>query len=569
MKHRIQVRQILHKEESRLALTFPFVFEISDLVRQIPGRKWSNSLKLWHIPFDTPREALQSTFASYDLMFCPEPNSCTGQSLPEAHDTAIPVSQTPIKRQLDHCDHPSVRIDLRSGLLRIFMPYDAERIRFLKTLQRAFWHPDHKCWIVKGTLENLDLLIDKFGLDAFQDGLSKIRHLLQASLQPKGVISIRKFILDSNYLMVDLDWDRKPIGLIKQVPGRRYHKGERCWLIPSTGNAVACLELICKRENYQLIKDIEDQKLRLSPNTSPKKPDPKWFTGLSPEELVILEEYADSLFRQYYSYNTIKTYVRYFKHFLKNTGTAQIQQIGKGGLINYFDIWVKKGVADSSINQVINEIKYYYEKVLGRPKMKFDWARPRKRTRLPEVMSRGEVRQLFSQVKNPKHLALLMTTYATGLRASEVTRLRLSDLSPERGTLRVIRGKGNRDRTVMLSPELWQILSAYIASYEPQEWLFEGRNPTEPYAVRSLQSIVQQARKKAGLRKTISTHTLRHSFATHLLESGTAVRLIQELLGHANIETTLRYTHVSTKQLSKVVSPLDDLMADWRGKKAQ
>ena len=184
-------------------------------------------------------------------------------------------------------------------------------------------------------------------------------------------------------------------------------------------------------------------------------------------------------------------------------------------------------------------------------------------------MSKGEVRQLFSQVQNPKHLALLMTTYATGLRASEVTRLRISDLSPERGTIRVIRGKGNRDRTVMLSPELWSILSTYMEKYEPKEWLFEGRDPSEPYAVRSLQSIVQKARKKAGLRKTISTHTLRHSFATHLLESGTDVRLIQELLGHANIETTLRYTHVSARQLSKVVSPLDDLMADLRGKKAQ
>ena len=567
MKHRIEVEEISHRDEPRLAIACSYDFELIELIRTIPGRRWSESRKVWHIPIDTSKQLLRTIFSSYQLLIHSDLKSCTERSLPEAHKTAIPESQTPIKRQLDEHDHQVVRIDLRGGLLRVFMNYDREIVDFLKTLQRAFWHPDQKCWIVKGTLENLNLLIDKFGVEVFHGGLSNMRHLLQANVRPKGLISISRFELDVHYLMVDLAWDHKAIGLIKRVPGRRYHKGERCWLIPSTQHAVACLEQLCKRENFQLRKDLGDKKLSSAPKRSTKKPDQRWFTGLAKKESLLIEEYADSLFRQYYSYNTIKTYVRYFKHFLQQHGAERILDLEKGALINYFDIWVQKGVADSSINQAINAIKYYYEKVLGRPKMKFDWARPRKRTRLPEVMSRGEVRQLFSQVKNPKHLALLMTTYATGLRASEVTRLRLSDLSPERGTIRVIRGKGNRDRTVMLSPELWPILSAYIERYKPKEWLFEGRSTGEPYAVRSLQSIVQKARKKAGLRKTISTHTLRHSFATHLLESGTDVRLIQELLGHANIETTLRYTHVSTRQLSKVVSPLDDLIADLREQK--
>lgn len=569
MKYRIQVIEISHRDEPRLALKCKFAFELVELIRQLPGRRWSDSRKLWHLPIDTPKQLLQSTFSSYQLDIISKATSCTERSLPEAHNTAIPKSQTPIKRQLDQPDHPAVRIDLRSGLLRIFLSYDAAAVDFLKTLQRSFWHPDQKCWIVKGSVENLNLLIDRFGADAFQGGLPKIRHLLQANIRPKGLISITPFELDSNYLMVDQAWDHKAIGLIKRVPNRKYHKGERCWLIPSTENAVACLEQLCKRDNFQLVKNMGEKKLRPAPKISSKKPDPKWFAGLEAAKALILEKYADSLFRQYYSYNTIKTYIRYFRHFLQHHDSGRLMTLEKGELINYFDIWVQKDIADSSINQVINAIKYYYEKVLGRPKMKFDWARPRKRTRLPEVMSRGEVRQLLSQVKNPKHLALLMTTYATGLRASEVTRLRLSDLSPDRGTIRVIRGKGNRDRTVMLSPELWSILSAYMEKYKPKEWLFEGRDPSEPYAVRSLQSIVQKARKMAGLRKTISTHTLRHSFATHLLEAGTDVRLIQELLGHANIETTLRYTHVSARQLSKVVSPLDDLMADLRGEKAQ
>lgn len=568
MTYTIAIHQIHHRGEARLALHHPFLFEITDLIRKIPGRKWSQTRKVWHLPADIPEAFLRSTFSSYDLAFYPATARCPEPSLPVAQQATKPSSQTPTQRQLDHLDHSSVRIDLRSGLLRIFLEYEEADVAFLKSLQRAFWHPNHKCWIVKGTIDNLNALIERFGVEAFQNRLGDIRQLLQANIQTKGLMTLRPFPLDGKFLIVDLDWHYTHISVVKRVPGRKYHKGERAWLIPSSKNAVACLENLCHKDNIQLVVELGDQKLSPAKKVATKKPDFKWFKGLERDERLIIEEYADTLFRQYYSYNTIKTYVRYFRHYLQHIGASRIEQLEKGEMINYFDIWVEKGVADSSINQLINAIKYYYEKVLGRPRMKFDWARPRKRTRLPEVMSRGEVRQLLAQVKNHKHLCLLMTTYATGLRASEVTRLRLSDLSPERGTLRVVRGKGNRDRTVMLSPELWRILSTYIDTYQPQEWLFEGRNPGEPYAVRSLQSIVQQARKKAGLRKTISTHTLRHSFATHLLESGTDVRLIQELLGHANIETTLRYTHVSTRQLSQVVSPLDDLLESLQGLKA-
>lgn len=569
MKNVIVVSKILHRKEQRLAISCPFSFEVMALVKQLPGRRWSQTKRLWHVPADTSEELLRSTFSSYDLTFYPKPSSSPEPSLPEAQQATISPSHAPIKRQLENDDRIPVRIDLRSGLLRIFLDYDEAAVAFLKSLQRAFWHPDQKCWIVKGTMDNLNALVDRFGTSSFQGRLDPIRQLLQANSQPKGLMTISPFAIDPKYLVVDLDWHRTHIGIVKRVPGRKYHKGERSWLIPATTSAVACLEQLCLRDNIQLITELAEQKLSPAPKVAAKKPDRRWFQGLDRAELLILEEYADSLFRQYYSYHTIRSYVRYFKHYLQHLGASQIENVEKGEIINYFDSWVQKGVADSSINQLINAIKYYYEKVLGRPRMKFDWARPRKRTRLPEVMSRGEVRQLLAQVKNHKHLCLLMTTYATGLRASEVTRLRLSDLSPERGTLRVVRGKGNRDRTVMLSPELWRIISTYIEAYQPLEWLFEGRTPGEPYAVRSLQSIVQQARQKAGLRKTISTHTLRHSFATHLLESGTDVRLIQELLGHANIETTLRYTHVSARQLSKVVSPLDDLLEDLRGEKAQ
>ncbi len=560
MEVTISIQPVVHRGEDRLVIHYPPNKDIGTKIRTFPGRKWSQTLSRWHIPAQTSEDVLKSFFDPFRVLFVLATPSCPEESQVESQHAVHPSSQTPELRQTDHIDHSDIRIDCRSGLLRIFMPYQESDVVYLKTLQRSFWHPKDKCWVVKGTLDNLALLVDRFGELAFAGHLFTIRSLLEAYENPKKVLRVIPFLLDSTFLRLEIEWDVQHINIVKRIPGRQYHRGERCWLIPANQDALAYLQQLCKQANIACVIGVENKKLPVAPKRAAKKPDFKWFAGLERAEALLLENYAQTLFRQYYSYNTIKTYVRYFRHFLSHFGAAQIDGLEKGAIINYFDLWVKKGVADSSINQLINAIKYYYEKVLGRPPTKFKWVRPRKRTSLPEVMSKGEVKRLFSQVKNHKHLCLLMTTYAAGLRACEVTRLRVEDLQPERGIIRVINGKGNRDRSVMLSPELWRVLSAYLHEFQPTHWLFEGRKKGEPYAIRSLQSIVQSARKKAGLRKTISTHTLRHSFATHLLEAGTDVRLIQELLGHANIETTLRYTHVSTRQLSQVVSPLDDLL---------
>jgi integrase len=186
-------------------------------------------------------------------------------------------------------------------------------------------------------------------------------------------------------------------------------------------------------------------------------------------------------------------------------------------------------------------------------------SRPRKRQQLPDVMSKGEAKRLFAQVRNPKQQVLLYAIYAAGLRPGEAVKLRREDVQPERVLIRVVQGKGKKDRCVMLSTVLQGMLKGYLEQYKPKHWLFEGQHPGEHYSVRSLQAIVKRARKAAGLRETIRPHTLRHSFATHLLEAGTDSRLIQELLGHADIKTTLRYLHVSNCQISQVRSPLDEL----------
>jgi site-specific recombinase XerD len=149
--------------------------------------------------------------------------------------------------------------------------------------------------------------------------------------------------------------------------------------------------------------------------------------------------------------------------------------------------------------------------------------------------------------------------YSAGLRVSEVVRLRIEDVDPERGMLRVRRGKGAKDRYTLLSARALTVLRIYLAAFPTKAWLFPGARPEHHYSARAVQKIVRRAAERAGLDKRVTPHTLRHSFATHLLESGTDIRYIQELLGHTSSRTTQIYTHVSRTHLATIRSPLDTL----------
>jgi site-specific recombinase XerD len=173
---------------------------------------------------------------------------------------------------------------------------------------------------------------------------------------------------------------------------------------------------------------------------------------------------------------------------------------------------------------------------------------------------------LLAGLSNPKHRAALAVAYGAGLRASEVVHLKIADIDSERMIVRVHQGKGRRDRYAMLSPSLLELLRAWWRHGHardkmlPSGWLFPGRNPVNPLSTRQLNKACHAAAQAGGLDKRVSMHTLRHSFATHLLENKVDIRVIQVLLGHRKLETTARYSHVATRMLGEVTSPLEHLM---------
>ena len=217
----------------------------------------------------------------------------------------------------------------------------------------------------------------------------------------------------------------------------------------------------------------------------------------------------------------------------------------------------KEGISENTAHSRLNALKFYFEQVIGRENFFWEIPRPKKPMKLPKVISEEKILEGLCAVNNIKHKTLLLPAYSAGLRVSEVVQLKITDINSDRMQILIREGKGKKDRMVTLSSSILLLLREYYKEYKPGEWLFEGQNAGEHYSTRSAQLIFKAACKKPGLPENCSFHSLQHSYATHLLENGTDITYIQKLLGHNDIKTTLRYTHVSNKEIGKIESPLD------------
>ena len=220
---------------------------------------------------------------------------------------------------------------------------------------------------------------------------------------------------------------------------------------------------------------------------------------------------------------------------------------------------VESGVDTPTLNHTTSALRFFFRVTLKQPTIIEHTQFIRQARRLPVVLSPEEVARLLNAAPGLKYKAALSVAYGAGLRAAEVTSLKVSDIDSKRMIIRVEQGKGRKDRNVMLSPHLLALLRAWWQAARPKGWLFPGRNPVQPMTARQLNRACHAAAQAAGIERNVSLHTLRHSFATHLLEQNIDVRVIQVLLGHAKLDTTALYTRVATKTISAVMSPLEHI----------
>src|ERR1700746_3897907 len=241
--------------------------------------------------------------------------------------------------------------------------------------------------------------------------------------------------------------------------------------------------------------------------------------------------------------------------------------------VRRFQLYLIETTSICNRNRIMTGVRFLFRVTLRRHDLAAEVWHIKEPERLPPVLSAEEIKRVLTMATSLKARAMLTLAYGCGLRAGEVVRLRAADVDSEQKIIRIVQSKGRKDRHVMLPAQVLDLLrqwwkarpTAYDAGLAlEQRWLFPGRSKPRPLTTRQFGRVFKQAAKAAGLRKTLSLHTLRHSFATHLLERGTDIRVIQTLLGHEKLETTARYTRVATGMISKIESPLDGLSAPRR-----
>jgi len=270
----------------------------------------------------------------------------------------------------------------------------------------------------------------------------------------------------------------------------------------------------------------------------------------------------EELQRRNYSEYTISHYIRWVEQYAQFFGKPP-DKLGLDHLRTYQAHLLKtRKLSAGTVENHVAALRFFYVRTLRRPEFREYIPYPRVPKKLPGILSRDEVARLINASGTLFHRTLLMVVYGTGMRRSEAARLKLADIDSQRMIIRVVKGKGGKDRDLPLSPALLETLRAHWRWFKPSIYLFPSRYSgavEKPITDKAVWQICTEETRRAGIRKHVTPHTLRHSWATHLLEDGTDLRTIQLLLGHEDLETTARYLHLSTKHLQQVANPIETL----------
>ena len=344
-------------------------------------------------------------------------------------------------------------------------------------------------------------------------------------------------------LRLQFPYDEKIMERIRKIPGCQWSATMHSWHVPDNEDSLNRLFIFEQKAGIQL---------NISKKTQQQYPD---LTQIK----AYLERYQTYLRYRRYSENTIRVYTSMVAIFLKFHKNKMPDAITYDDILAFNQSYILSN--NFSFNyqyQMISSIKLFFERIEKKNFSIEEIERPKRPHNLPVVLSKSEVKKLLNTVNNLKHLAILSLIYSAGLRISEAINMKIKDIDSERGLIYIKNAKGRKDRVVNLSPTLLILLRKYVKEYRPRDYLFNGQG-SEQYAAESIRNIFRKAVKKAGIKKPVRVHTLRHSFATHMLEKGVDIRYIQEILGHSDPKTTMIYTHVSERKITTFINPLDDL----------
>jgi len=363
------------------------------------------------------------------------------------------------------------------------------------------------------------------------------------SLQHPTIFLEEKIHRKNNQLLIKFEYDETLISLVRTVNGASWSKSLKAWYLISTAENLSMI--------LKLFKNVTKVDVSKISKKTPFKRD------LTDEQKKLLNQFYLFLKGKRYSQSTIQTYTFFIADFINFHTKIPLKELSNRAVELFIEtVFMERNYSVSSQRQFISALKIF---TVFCPQTKIhnlSLERPKKSRILPSVLSQEEVLRIIQYTQNIKHRAILTLLYSCGLRIGGLINLKLIDFHMDRKQLIVKKGKGRKDRYVSLADSFLPLLSNYYHSYKPTIYFVEGQNGGK-YSAESIRSFLRKSCKKAGIRKPVTPHTLRHSYATHLLENGVDLRYIQTLLGHSKPETTMIYTHVQRKDLMEIQNPLD------------
>lgn len=621
-KQVLQLEKRMHRGAWQIFLLYDYQANkaLDRAVRQLPNRRYSGSQKQWYVPYSKASyAAIKALGYEIEVLAKAENNDSikpsesvrsdrqqtavvygvtTTTSTPDTADAitsngdnngiSSPGGEQAVDSSADRSktadinpdvvvygarQEPPVCVTMNAKWLTLTLPFDREKVALVKNLRGAWWNSKHRVWLMKPLPENVEKLqqicapfsttvVDEHGKTEYARAYERACQLSDPIVME--LYQTPEFV---DQVAVKVRGYGVSLDFLKSLPERRYDKQLKRWLIPRSEEVVK--RLIA---HYGALAEVTIKNRLTSKQEAKTKPidfaqRQQYLLSKYPERMrAVIGQYTDTLIRMRYSWKTVTQYTSHFSRYLKFLGSKAAEEVNAKEANYYLSSLAKQEVSESMIHLAVNAIKFYYEKVIFQPDFELSQLRrPKKRHRLPAILSVVEVDRMMRSTSNLKHTAILYVLYSSGLRLAELLSLKLADIYWDRNQLFVRSGKGKRDRTVMLSETLKALLTLYFDEYQPKVYLFNGQDGESPYSSSSVQKIVRLAAQTAGIQRKVTPHTLRHCFATHLMESGTDVRYIQELLGHKDIRTTLIYTHVTNTSMDQIKSPLDALTL--KGKK--
>ena len=512
MKKKVTLRRIFHRDKWRLAIFFNFDEKLKSIVRSINGTTYSSTNRCFYA--DDSEENLKlilktlRDIVDIDITTLTKKNGDAEKSIDSQEEAALvkaPQNNQPVEDEdIDTFHHP-------------------------QTIQKVFIDEDDE-----DTIETVSL--GKFGPVEFR------------IIEAEGLLVI-KFL--GRY---DPEW----VDELRSFGQCNFDKRRKEWLLPwSKMTADSLADYFAGRHvKVYVTKQVVNEELRTERKETGDEIRSRHLGKKALDGLDMLTWHLDE---NRYSPRTRESYLAMLEFFFRYFSPGEPADITEDEISKFlYDFIIRLGYSATYQNQMVSAIKIYYT-IAGKGKVDpYFLERPRRRRSLPKVFSKEEVSSILNSSRNLKHKLLLWIIYSCGLRRSEATNIRLTDLDRDRNILHIREGKGRVDRFVPVPDKVWVKVDEYTSAYKPREYLFEGQAGGR-YSSESVYRVFKDAMVKAGIKKDVGVHSLRHSYATHLHENGLDIRYIQELLGHKSSRTTEIYTHVSRRNLIAVRSPIEDL----------